>query len=399
MTLRALVSLAFAAWIGSQFANYGTSRTAAAVTYVVILVVSVVLHEVAHAVVGKVVGAEVTGMRLGFGPRLTPAGSWLDLRPIVVAAHVTYVPPRGATTWVARRVARSSRSQLLAISSAGLVLHAVLIVVALALGLDHTWVRELAWANVLALASNAVPMSASFTSTTAGPNDGAHILALLRHRGAYVDGADPDVQELLSAYRNGGMAAAQAFLASLRRSDVPALRGLLAAATLRAGRYADAAALAAGSADPQRPWWANHLFAEAEAMAMLTADLAADLAAEQTGDGAADPARVDRAAAQAEAAQSAIPPTAPGPERAAVAHTVALTRLLQGRYVEARDICTWAVGATEGADRAAVLATMGWAELSLGERRRAEALLAQAMSLHRGPLVEAFARRVARTPV
>lgn len=384
MTLRALVSLAFAAWIGSQFANFGTSRTAAAMTYVVILVVSVVLHEVAHAVVGKAVGAEVTGMRLGFGPRLTPAGSWLDLRPIVVAAHVTYLPPRGAR-----------RPQLLAIASAGLVLHAVLIVVALALGLDHTWVRELAWANVLALASNAVPMSASFTSTTAGPNDGAHILALLRHRGAYVDGADPDVAEVLSAYRSGGVAAAQAFLAGLHRPDVPALRGLLAAATLRAGRYADAAALAAGSADPQRPWWASHLFAEAEAMAMLTADLAD----EATGVGTPDPARVDRAAVQAEAAQSAIPPTAPGPERAAVAHTVALTRLLQDRYAEARDICAWAIGATEGADRAAVLATWGWAELSLGERSQAEALLAQAMSLHRGPLVDSFARRLARTPV
>lgn len=312
MTLRALFGLAFAAWIGSQFAEAGSSGTTAAVTYVVILVVSVVLHEIAHAVVGAAVGAQVTGMRLGFGPRLTPAGSWLDLRPVIVAAHVSYVPPRDVR-----------RSQLVAISGAGLVLHGVLIVVALALGLDHTWVRELAWANLLALVSNAVPMGASFTSTTAGPNDGAHIVALLRRQ-------------------------------------------------------------------PDRRWVAAQARAEAECRAMLASATASD------------PAAVAHAANQAEAALSAVPANAPAADRAAVTHTVALARLLQGRYAEAAQLSAWALGAAgpaEPADRADVLATLGLAELGLHHRDAAETLLRQAMTLDRGPLVESLAQRVASTPV
>jgi tetratricopeptide (TPR) repeat protein len=378
MTIRALLNLAVTAWIGSQFAGGGTSRTAAAVTYVVILVVSIVLHELAHALVGALVGAQVTGMRLGFGPRLTPPAAWLDLRPIIVAAHVTYIPPRGA-----------GRPRIFAIAVAGLVLHALLIAVALALGTGHTWVRELLFANLLALVSNAIPLAGGFglTSTSAGPNDGMHLLQLLAHRGAYLSAADPDWQAAIVAYDRGGLAAAQGFLTGLNRTDVPYLRLRLGEALLAAGRFSDAAAVLAGAADPARPWAANHLYAEAEAMAMLTTPATPD------------PVRVARAAAQAEAGMAAIAAHAPGPQRAAVAHTLALVRVLQARWADAEQIAGWSLAATEGADRAAVLATLGWSRLALGDRSGAEALLHQAMSLGRGPLVHVLAGRLAATPV
>ncbi len=377
LALRALLSLAVAAWIGGQFATAGTSRLSAALTYVVILVVSIAAHEVAHAVVGVAVGARVTGMRLGFGPRLSPAGSWLDLRPIIVAAHVTYVPPRGAR-----------RGQLVAIAVAGIALHLALIVVALALGTGTVWVAELLLANVLALASNAIPMVGGFTSTSGGPNDGRQLLALLRHRGTFLTPADPDLQAAARAYDNGGVPAAQTFLAGLARRDGPYVRLVLAQAVLSAGRYEDAARLALDAADPDRPWVADHLRAEALAMLMLT------------GDGRGPDTDLDRAATQAEHAMASIGPTAPGEQRAAVAHTLALVRLLQGRYAEAAEIAAWSAGgAASAADRAGVLAARGWAELGLGQRGRAETSLHEAMALDRtGPLVQAFARRLTATP-
>ncbi len=370
--LRALVLLGFTAYVGSRFADATHTPTQAAVTYVVILIVSIVLHELGHAVAGWAVGAQVTGMRLGFGPRLTPAGSWLDLRPIIVAAHVTYVPPRGAR-----------RSQLLAISSAGLVVHLVLIAVALGAGLDALWSRELAWANVLALASNAIPLTGSFTSTTGGPNDGSHILALLRQRGEVLSDADPDLQQLFRTYDGGGVAAAQTFLAGLQREDVGALQRRLAAVLIRIGRYADAATvLRRTPRDPRQPWSVDHLCAEASAMTMLLGG-AGDLA---------DTAR------RAEAAMAAIDPDAEDVERSAVAHTLSLVRLLQGRYDEAGRTAAWALGATEGVARAAVLATMGLAALADGRAGEASQLLHTAMGLDRGPLVQLLASRIAATP-
>jgi hypothetical protein len=370
--LRALGLLAVTAYVGSQFADATHTATQAAVTYVVILLVSIVLHELGHAVAGWAVGAQVTGMRLGFGPRLTPAGSWLDLRPVIVAAHVTYIPPRGAR-----------RSQLLAIASAGLVVHLVLIVVALGSGLDSLWSRELAWANVLALASNAIPLAGSFTSTTGGPNDGAHILALLRQRGEVVSDADPDLQQLFRAYDQGGVAAAQVFLGTLHR-DVGALQRRLASVLLQICRYDDAATvLRQTGPDPQQPWSVDHLYAEATATTMLLG-------------GAGDLAETSR---RAESAMAAIAPTAPDARRAAVAHTLSLVRLLQGRYDEGGQVAAWSLGATEGSGRADVLATMGLAALADGRQPESAQLLHAAMGLDRSrPLVQLLASRIAATP-
>ncbi|HEY5336522.1 MAG TPA: site-2 protease family protein, partial [Mycobacteriales bacterium] len=120
---RALVTLAVSAYVGVSIIGDRTSPGSAAALYIVVVVLSIVLHEIAHAVVAMAVGAEVTGMRLGFGPRLTPLSSPFDLRPLIVAAHVSYRPRRAARRW-----------QMVAIASAGLVVHLLLVAVALSLG-------------------------------------------------------------------------------------------------------------------------------------------------------------------------------------------------------------------------------------------------------------------------
>lgn len=375
---RALVTLAVSAYVGVAIVGDRTSAGAAAALYIIIVVVSIVLHEIAHALVAMAVGAEVTGMRFGFGPRLTPASSPFDLRPLIVAAHVSYRPPRGARRW-----------QMLAIASAGLWVHLVLVAVALSLGGGAwpAWRIALLVANAYTLLGNALPILGGFTTTSGGPNDGASILALLRHRGPYLSNADPDLSDVLVAFDRGGAPAAAAALERLDRPDLPLLRMRVAELALAAGRWPAARALVRGAVDASRPWKGAHVFAEAEAMDMLTARTAT-------------PERVAAAEEAAVAATQALPAGVSARERAAVTHTLALVRLLQSRWEEAAGLCAWAApGTATSAERAAVLAAHGWALLGLGRRSEAERLLAQAMALHDGPLTRAFARLLAATPV
>lgn len=375
---RALVALAFSAYIGVLVIGDRTTATTAAVLYVIVVVASIVLHEIAHAVVAMAVGAEVTGMRFGFGPRLTPASSPFDLRPLVVAGHVSYRPPRGAGRW-----------RLLAITSAGLWVHVALVVAALSLGGGAwpAWRIALLVANAYALLGNALPMVGSFTTTAGGPNDGASIVLLLRQRGAYLSPADPDVTEVVSAYERGGVPAAQAVLSRLDRQDLPLLRIRIAQMALAGGRYADARALVRGGVDPGRPWLGAYVFATAEAMTLVTG-------------GGESPERIAAADTAADAALRSMPAGVAGTERSAALQTMALVRLLQERWDEAAHLASWAFSlATEPASRAAALATQGWAVLGLGRRSDAERLLAHAMTLNNGPLPRALARRLAATPV
>lgn len=375
---RALVTLAVSAYVGVSIIGDRASAGSAAALYIVVVVLSIVLHEIAHAVVAMAVGAEVTGMRLGFGPRLTPLSSPFDLRPLIVAAHVSYRPRRAARRW-----------QMVAIASAGLVVHLVLVAVALSLGGGPwpAWRIALLVANAYALLGNALPMLGGFTTTSGGPNDGASVLALLRHRGPFLSSADPDVGEVLAALQRGGAPAATAVLDGLDRRDLPLLRMRVAEVALAAGRWPDARVLVRGAVDPSRLWKGAHVFADAEAMDMLTA-------------GTSAPERVAAAEEAALAAYGALPPSADARERAAVTHTLALVRLLQGRWEEAAGLCAWAgPGAATAAERAAVLATHGWALLQLDHRSDAERLLAQAMALDNGPLPRALARVLAATPV
>jgi hypothetical protein len=337
----------------------------------------VVLHEIAHAVVAMACGAEVTGMRLGFGPRLSPTDSPFDVRPLIVAAHVSYVPPRGVT-----------RPKLIAIAGAGLVVHLVAIVVALSLGGGEwpAWRVELLAANGFALLGNAIPMVGGFTSTSPGPNDGAHIAKLLAHRGTFASAYDPDVREVYDAYDRRGVAAAIEKLDALDRKDVAYLRLTVALRALDQQRWTDARDLVRGAGDPARPWLAPYVFARAEGMDMLL---------ERTGT-------AERVAAAEHAAMSAVgglPTSTPYAERAVVLHTLSLVRLLQGRWDEAAGLCTWALGGTTtDGQRSSVLAVQSWAMLGLGRRAEAEHLLSAAMQLQNGPLVRAASRAFARTP-
>jgi hypothetical protein len=375
---RALVTLAVSAYVGVSIIGDRATAGSAAALYIVVVVLAILLHEIAHAVVAMAVGAEVTGMRFGFGPRLTPLSSPFDLRPLIVAAHVSYRPPRAARRW-----------QMVAIASAGLAVHVVLVAVALSLGGGAwpAWRIALLVANVYALLGNALPMLGGFTTTSGGPNDGASVLALLRHRGPFLSNADPDLSDVLSALERGGAPAAATVLDGLDRRDLPLLRMRAAEIALAAGRWPDARVLVRGAVDPSRTWKGAHVFAEAEAMDMLIA-----------GTGA--PERIAAAEEAALAASRSLPQSAGAGERAAVTHTLALVRLLQGRFEEAAGLCAWAgPGTATAAERAAVLATHGWALLGLSRRSDAERMLAQAMALHNGPLPRALARVLAATPV
>lgn len=375
---RALVTLAVSAYVGVSIIGDRASAGSAAALYIVVVVLSIVLHEIAHAVVAMAVGAEVTGMRFGFGPRLTPLSSPFDLRPLIVAAHVSYRPARAARRW-----------QMVAIASAGLVVHLALVAVALSLGGGAwpAWRIALLVANAYALLGNALPMVGGFTTTSGGPNDGATVLALLRHRGPFLSYADPDLGETLSALDRGGSPAAVAVLDGLDRRDLPLLRMRVAEFALATGRWPDARALVRGAVDPSRPWKGAHVFAEAEAMDLLTT-------------GTTAPERVATADEAAVAAMQALPVGVAPRERAAVTHTLALVRLLQGRWEDTAGLCAWAgPGTATPAERAAVLATHGWALLRLDRRSEAERMLAQAMALDNGPLPRALARVLAATPV
>lgn len=375
---RALVTLAVSAYVGVSVIGDRTSVGSAAAIYVLVVVLSILLHEIAHAVVAMAVGAEVTGMRFGFGPRLTPASSPFDLRPIIVAAHVSYRPPRGAQRW-----------QLMSVTAAGLVVHLVLVAVALSLGGGAwpAWRIALLVANAYALLGNALPMLGGFTTTSGGPNDGAALMTLLRQRGPFLSNADPDLVEALDALHRGGSVAAVAVLEGLSRKDLPLLRMRTAEIALAAGRWPDARTLVRGAVDASRPWKGAHVFAEAEAMDMLTA-------------GSGTPERVAAADQAATAAMQALPEGVGARERAAVTHTLALVRLLEDRWEEAAGLCAWAgPGTATPAERAAVLATHGWALLRQGRRSEAERMLAQAMALAGGPLPRALARLLAATPV
>lgn len=374
---RALVTLAVSAYVGVSIIGDRTSAASAAALYIVVVVLSILLHEIAHALVAMAVGAEVTGMRLGFGPRLTPLSSPFDLRPLIVAAHVSYRPPRGVRRW-----------QMVAVTSAGLAVHLVLVAVALALGGGPwpAWRIALLVANAYALLGNALPMVGGFTTTSGGPNDGASLAMLLRHRGPYLSSADPDLVEVLAALHRGGSPAATSVLDGLDRKDLPLIRMWVAEIALATGRWPDARALVRGAVDPSRPWKGAHVFAEAEAMDMITA-------------GTATPERVAAADQAASAAMQALPGGVAARERAAVTHTLALVRLLEDRWEEAAELCAWAGPATATpAERAAVLATHGWALLRQGRRSDAERMLAQAMALAGGPLPRALARLLAATP-
>lgn len=375
---RALITLAVSAYVGVSIIGDRTTEGTAAALYILLVVLSILAHEIAHAVVAMAIGAEVTGMRFGFGPRLTPASSPFDLRPLIVAAHVSYRPPREVRRW-----------QLVAVASAGLVVHLVLVAVALSLGAGPwpAWRVALLVANAYALLGNALPMIGGFTTTSDGPSDGATIALLLRHRGPFLSNADPDLVEAVTALDRGGSPAAAAVLDRLDRDDLPLLRMRLAEIALAAGRWPDARALVRGAVDSSRPWKGAHVFAEAEAMDMLTA-------------GTATAERIAAADGAVAAALGALPHGATARERAAVTHTLALVRLLQERWEEAAGLCAWAGPMTATrADRAAVLATHGWALLRQGRRSDAERMLAQAMALSNGPLPRALARLLAATPV
>ncbi|MGH3743736.1 MAG: M50 family metallopeptidase [Mycobacteriales bacterium] len=374
---RALVTLAVSAYVGVSIIGDRISAGSAAAIYILVVVLSILLHEIAHALVAMAVGAEVTGMRFGFGPRLTPLSSPFDLRPLIVAAHVSYRPPRAARRW-----------QLVAVSAAGLAVHLVLVAVALSLGGGAwpAWRIALLVANAYALLGNALPMLGGFTTTSGGPNDGATIALLLRHRGPFLSNADPDLVDVLDALDRGGSPAAVAVLDGLDRKDLPLLRMRAAEIALAAGRWPDARTLVRGGVDASRPWKGAHVFAEAEAMDMLTA-------------GTAAPERVAAADEAVVAAMQALPDGVATRERAAVTHTLALVRLLEDRWDEAAGLCAWAgPGTATPAERAAVLATHGWALLRQGRRSEAERMLAQAMALSNGPLPRALARVLAATP-
>lgn len=379
--LRALVSVAFAAYVGTLIAAGRVSTLTAVVTYVAVIAGSVALHEGAHAAVVKMVGGQLLGMRLGFGPRLSPASSRLDLRPLLIAGHVSYRPPRAVR-----------RSQLFAIGVAGIVVHALLCLVALTAGHGAwpVWRIDLLVANVAALLSNAIPATGSFTTTAGGPNDGAQLSALLRQRGPLLVGSDPDYVEVRKRYETGGLTSAAGALAALERPDVPSLRLQLAGELLANGCYLDAAALAAEvGSDAYPPWAADHLYAESVALLLLTAPRV----------DYQDP-RIPGLAAAAERAVAVVPVDHAGPVRAGVTHTLGMARLLQQRFAEAATIASWCLhGTATATDRAAVLATQGWALLSLGERAQAEHALRAALGLApTEPLTRAFAGAFAATP-
>ncbi len=192
-TVQALVALGFAAWIGASIAGDRASTLNAAVTYVIILICSVVLHEGAHALVVRWIGGQVAEIQLGFGPTLLDRVVHrvrIVVKPLVIAGHVGWQPPAGAR-----------RGQLIAVSAAGLVVHLVLVVVAVASGTGSwpVWRIDLLIANVFALVSNTVPSVTSLTTTAGGPNDGAHLRALLRQEGAD-DGLGDEVRRLQAVF-------------------------------------------------------------------------------------------------------------------------------------------------------------------------------------------------------
>ena len=173
--IQALVSLVVAAYIGTAIAGDRASTGVAAAIYVAVLAGSVVLHEIGHALAIRAIAGTLQEFRLGFGPvllrrRIGP-NTVFDLRPLVIAGHVGWLPPNPVR-----------RRQLIVVSTAGPAVHAVLIVVALigAHGAWEVWRIDLLVANVMALVSNLIPSTTGFTTTSAGHNDGAAIAGLIR---------------------------------------------------------------------------------------------------------------------------------------------------------------------------------------------------------------------------
>jgi tetratricopeptide (TPR) repeat protein len=374
--LRALLSVALVAYVGTLIAGDRSSPTVAALTYLVAIAGSVVLHELAHALAVRLIGGRVMELRLGFGPRLSPAG-WLDLRPLLIAGHVSWVPPKGAR-----------RGQVFAVGVAGIAVHALLILLALAAGSGRwpVWRIDLLLANVGAFASNAIPSRGSLTTTAGGPNDGAQLLGLVRDARSpepFLLGNDPDLVAMRAAYGPGGLRAA--LDAAAHRPDRAQLRLRLAAELLTAGRYADAAGAARAAAGAAPGWALDQVLAEALLLDRLTAAAPIDLA---------------EAVAAAERAQAGRSEHLPAATRAGAAHTLSLARLAQGRDAEAEASARWAEPATTApGPRAAVLATIGWAALRQGRPQEAHAALRDAMTLAPDePLTRALAAAVASTP-
>lgn len=375
--LRALVSVAVVAYVGTLIAGDRSTPAVAALTYLVAIVVSVVLHELAHALAVRLIGGSVLEVRLGFGPRFTAATARLDLRPLLIAGHVSWLPPRGAR-----------RGQVFAVGVAGIVVHALLIVLAVLAGSGRwpVWRIDLLLANVGALAANAIPSRGSLTTTSSGPNDGAQLLGLVQGSSSpepFLLGNDPDLVTMREAYGRSGLDAVLTLPG--HRHDAGQLRLRLAAELLAARRFADAA-VAARSAAGARPAWAvDQTLAESLLLAALTAGAAIDLT---------------EAVAAAERAQGGRAQELPATTRAAVAHTLSLARLAQGRDAEAEASARWAEPATTAPQqRAAVLATIGWAALRQGRSEQAYGALREAMTLAPDePLTRAFAAAVASTP-
>ena len=365
---RALAIVAIDAYVGSLIGfDHGISRASGALIFLAVVAVTVTLHELAHAAVAVVVGGRVAGIRLGFGPRLVdarPGGVDLDVRPLIVAAHVSWQPPAAVT-----------RARVAAVSSAGLVLHAVLI--ALVAGFARhlsAWQLDVLVINAGALVSNLVPMRGGLMTTSGGPNDGAQLLALLAGaRGSFLLASDPDLRAARQAYDAGGIAAALAGVAASGRRDQSELALALAAELHAVARYDDAAAAAAASLTTGQHAGVLSQARQLRAEALLLGDLDRE---------PPDATRLAEAVSLAEQATAALSPDQPGPYRAAVTHTLALARLRQQRYAEAEQIGRWGLqGTTSGRDRASVVSTIGWAALRQGRHAQAEALLREALEL------------------
>jgi hypothetical protein len=330
-TWQALVALAVAAYIGTAVVGDRASATTAAVTYVVILIISVVLHEAGHAIAVLAIGGRVREVRLGFGPPLigvTGRGVHWDIRPLVIAGHVGWEPPPQAR-----------RNALIAVAGAGIAVHLVLIVVATVAGSGPwaPWRIDLLIANVLSVLSNAIPSTMSVTTTSAGPNDGAHL------------------RDLLAA---GGEARA-------RRSE-PAWR--------RADRDASAhlwQLISAGLPDGSDP---------ASAAGRLLADAAVSL---DTLEGAL---------------AAGVPNgERPGLILTVALGRLAAGRNADAERLAAAAVSQLPMEAE--IERGAALSTLGWAMLRQGRRPDAERLLGQALALDpTQPLTAAFATALSRTP-
>jgi len=376
-----MVSVLISAVCGIGVAGDRASRTVEVITYLVILMVSVVLHECAHAVAVRAVGGRMRQMRLGFGPRLTPATSMLDVRPLLVAGHVSYTPPKDAT-----------RPQLFAISAAGIVMHLLFVMAALALGPGQwpVWRIDLLVVNLMFLASNLLPMVGGFTSTVGGMNDGAKLMAILRGAPVQPPVVATNYAALIAAYNAGGLGAMNGALVNFSVEGSTSVRRDVAGALLAAGRFRDAAEVA--STIPH---------GTAQAMAVDTIYGRAVLFALISGEPWVTDMFVTAAVTAVEASVARCPADAPAEVRADVSLPLALVRVVQRRYAEADASAEgWLSVVASPELRARAYATRGLAALGMGQVARARQYLAQAgPNTGSDPVVGALAAQLAALPV